>query len=1168
MPDAPSSALPPGHRLAEYEIVRVLGAGGFGITYLAFDHRLDGPVAIKEYFPADLATRGDAWSVSATATTKRDLFAWGLDRFLDEARAIHRFRHPNVVRANRYLEANGTAYIVMEYVEGESLKAILDRRGRLSAGKWRPWIEALLEGLAHVHAHDYLHRDIKPANIVVRAEDGEPVLIDFGSARVQHRGRTHTQVLTAGYAPIEQYSAGATQGPPADIYALAAVSYRVLTGSAAPSAPDRVLSDDYEPLADRVLDADAGWLAALDRGLAVRPEDRPPDVNAWSKALGTATHSGTSSASRNRWETAENGEPNPGRRGAVNRLRAIIGRPLASFRSTLGESLFEWTENYARAEAWFRKAADLDHPHAQAWLGWLYVDGAFPFSRDLTRLSGESLPSRQGTARLSEVAKDEAQAAGWFRKAATQGHTGAQLSLAMMYAAGVGVEQDYSQAERWCRRAAERGDPWAQNVLGIVHAVGTGPLKDAAKAEEWLRRAASAGRLPRRQSHLRRRRRHEGLSIARFNLGCFYATVREQRDADAARWLRDAAEQGVNDAQNALGVMHAAGRGVPRDDAEAEKWFTKAAEDGLAVAQYNLGAVCAERGDDAEARSWFRRSTEESDPLAQSALGFLYAEGRTYRGERRRENRRALSESRSVRADSFLYLTDGREDDLKEAESWYRKAVESWAAFSREGGSTLTCPSATWRLRGPRLYPFPQRWSHRSFFGDRFTNAQPSANWRVPVQNGWGFVYVGGSALETGEFGPLGWFLKGAEKGHAAAQHSLGRLYRHGWGVPQDEFESLTWFRLSAKQGSAEAQADLGEMYEIGEGVPQDYGEALKWYRRAAKRGHARATRLLGRLYETGAGVPVDKVAAARRYSVAAKRGDRAAVADLNRLTSEGWKEPVVADQSKVEIDEVEWLQWCRRAAEAGHAEAQASLGSAYANGYTAPLDHAKAMVWYRKAAEQGCVNGQVGLAGMYEGGYKATLDERETETGSFSLTEPSPEDLAEAADWYRKAAGQEDAEAEAALGWMYRNGSGVPKDEVEAVKWYRRAACQGTAALSWRWGPPTRTAEAYPETMERRMRGSVLTTTPPTMNFRNGHLPASTPRRSVTGRVAWPRSTARTTCDRSLGEGVPNDCRPTPWAELPVPRSRRPGIEFRRFVTPARGYTHNLFPPTPLLSI
>ena len=1015
---APAAGLPPGHRIAEYEIVRVLGVGGFGITYLAFDHRLDGPVAIKEYFPADLATRGDALRVSATATTKRDVFAWGLDRFLDEARAIHRFRHPNVVRAHRYLEANGTAYIVMEYVEGESLKAILDRRGRLSVEEWRPWMEALMEGLAHVHSHDYLHRDIKPANIVVRADDGEPVLIDFGSARVQHRDRTHTQVLTAGYAPIEQYSTGAEQGPPADIYALAAVSYRVLTGGAAPSAPDRVLSDDYEPLADRVQDADAGWLAALDRGLAVRPEDRPPDVNAWSTALGTARASeAESSVPLSRWD-AENSEPALRKRRITWQLRAIVGRPLASLRFGLGTFFFVWTENYAAAEAWFRKAADLDHPYGQAWLGWLYVDGAHPFSSSLA-----------DTTRLSEVAKDEAQAARWFRKAATKGLADAQLSLAMMYLAGVGVEQDYSKAEKWCRRAAERGDPWAQNVLGIVHAVGWGSLKDTARAEEWFRRAASPGRLPGRRFLLFRGRRHSGLPIARFNLGCLYATGQERRDAEAARWLREAAEQGVSDAQNALGVMHAAGRGVPQDDAEAEKWFNEAG--GLVVAQYNLGAMCAERRDDAEARRWFQRSAEEGDPLAQSALGFLYAEGRTYRSEKGKEDR-------------LSYLRYNREHDLEVAESRYREAVESCAALSRESGSRSTCPSVTWRIRGPGLHPFPQRWSPPwGLFGGR-TNAYPSGNWRVPVQNAWGFVYAHGWDSEPEEPGPLRWFLKGAERGHAAAQHSLGRLYKHGWGVPADESESLMWFRLSADQGHAEAQADLGEMHQTGEGVAQDYGEAVKWYRRAAKRGHARATRLLGRLYETGAGVPVDKVAAARRYSVAAERGDRSALTDLRRLTSEGWKAPVVVDQSEETLDEVEWLEWCRRAAEAGHAEAQARLGSAYANGYTVSLDHAKAMVWYRKAAEQGCADGQTGLAQMYKYGYRAALDGRETETGDFSRARPSPEDLAEAGKWYRRAAEQEDARAESALGSMYQDGKGVPRDDSESVKWYRRAACQG----------------------------------------------------------------------------------------------------------------------------
>ena len=278
-------ALPAGSRLEEYEIVRVLGAGGFGITYLAFDHTLDGPVAIKEYFPAGLAARIDDRRVAAASTESRDVFAWGLDRFLDEARTMHRFRHPNVVRAHRVVEAHGTAYIVMEYVEGEALAAILESRGRLPAAAWRRWLDPLLDGLAHIHGLGYLHRDIKPANIVVRTEDSEPVLIDFGAARAAARDRTHTRVLTPEYAPIEQHSSQAAQGPPTDIYALAAVSCRALTGAPPPSAPDRMLDDRYEPLVGRVAGADRAWLAALDLGLALRPQDRPQTVAAWHATL-------------------------------------------------------------------------------------------------------------------------------------------------------------------------------------------------------------------------------------------------------------------------------------------------------------------------------------------------------------------------------------------------------------------------------------------------------------------------------------------------------------------------------------------------------------------------------------------------------------------------------------------------------------------------------------------------------------------------------------------------------------------------------------------------------------------------------------------------------------------------------------------------------------------
>ena len=279
--DSHASALPRRHRIAEYEIVRVLGVGGFGITYLAFDHHLDGPVAIKEYFPATLATRIDGRQVALARPQTRAVFTWGLDRFIDEARSIHRFRHPNVVRAHRYIEAHDTAYIVMEYVEGESLEEILNQRGSLPTPEWRRWLNPLLDGLAHVHGHGYLHRDIKPTNIVIRAADGEPVLIDFGAARVAARERTHTRVLTPVYAPIEQHSTQAVQSPATDIYALAAVSYRTLTGAPPPSAPDRMLDDRYEPLTSRVTNTDRTWLSAIDRGLRPRPEHRPQTVAAW-----------------------------------------------------------------------------------------------------------------------------------------------------------------------------------------------------------------------------------------------------------------------------------------------------------------------------------------------------------------------------------------------------------------------------------------------------------------------------------------------------------------------------------------------------------------------------------------------------------------------------------------------------------------------------------------------------------------------------------------------------------------------------------------------------------------------------------------------------------------------------------------------------------------------
>ena len=227
-------ALPSGVMLEEYQIGQVLGAGGFGITYYAWDTNLHKAVAIKEYMPSDWAARYDDVTVAPKSPSDAGDYGWGLTRFLEEAQVLAGFDHPNINRVYRRLEAHGTVYMVLEYLPGETLSARLKRTGRLSPDEvWRLFNE-LLSGLVEVHRQDYVHRDIKPGNIMFR-EDGSAVLLDFGAARqaIGQRTKSITSIITPGYAPLEQYDGKADDvGPWSDFYALGVVSYRCVTGVA------------------------------------------------------------------------------------------------------------------------------------------------------------------------------------------------------------------------------------------------------------------------------------------------------------------------------------------------------------------------------------------------------------------------------------------------------------------------------------------------------------------------------------------------------------------------------------------------------------------------------------------------------------------------------------------------------------------------------------------------------------------------------------------------------------------------------------------------------------------------------------------------------------------------------------------------------------------------
>jgi serine/threonine protein kinase len=278
------NALPKGYEIEGYRIDRVLGAGGFGVTYLATEISINRRVAIKEYLPSGIAVRGrDDVSVHPVTSGDKSDFDWGLERFKKEAETLVTFRHPNIISVFRFFQANGTAYLVMAYEDGESLATILERAGRLSEAELREILEPLLSGLEHVHKAGFLHRDIKPGNIYVR-RDGSPVLLDFGAARLAMGGRSQslTSIVSAGYAPFEQYTTRGNQGAWSDIYALGGVLYRAATGHRPPDAPDRVRKDPY------VAAVEAGrgqyshhFLAAIDASLRMNEEERPQSVAQW-----------------------------------------------------------------------------------------------------------------------------------------------------------------------------------------------------------------------------------------------------------------------------------------------------------------------------------------------------------------------------------------------------------------------------------------------------------------------------------------------------------------------------------------------------------------------------------------------------------------------------------------------------------------------------------------------------------------------------------------------------------------------------------------------------------------------------------------------------------------------------------------------------------------------
>lgn len=659
-----NQALAIGTRVGDFEIKSILGIGGFGITYKAWDHVLQCHVAIKEFMPMEFAFRDkNKLDVTAKSETAEKEYQYGLSNFLDEARTLARFNEPNIVRVRRHMQANNTAYLIMDYEDGDSLSNFLIKKKKpLTEEQVRAIIIPILDSLRAVHAKDFLHRDIKPGNIYLR-KNGSPVLIDFGSARqaLGEHSKTITGIISPGYAPFEQYSPHSKQGPWTDLYAIGATMYRCITNAGKSTTKptesiariDAIQSGSPDPMKAAVKVGKGkyseSFLEVIDWMLAVYAKDRPQSVKEVLDRLVNNKPRISNDVTRK--------VARPASSSGSSAKFAIIG--IAGLALVIGLGVGGWFLFGGNGDpriARILKLADKDFEAGRITRP--SGKNALQRYRQILAFEPDNISAKNGIKKIiayyitksnEALQKNRAtKAAGYIRKASTIDPENTDIAEAkkkigehFINKARRAVSSKNAKAAKAYVRAASRYLPkGSSSIKEIKTAIAkisrssssSSSYSSAPSGSDQYRRAIRAynSRNFDLAKRLLRPLAIRGNAKAQTKLGDIYYAGHggtRKNYAEAFKWYRKAAIQGNHNGQFSLAIMYELGRGTSRNSGEAEKWFIRSANQGNQYAQTALGIMYERRKQYKAALKWYVKGAKQKNKTAYYKIGLFYERG-------------------------------------------------------------------------------------------------------------------------------------------------------------------------------------------------------------------------------------------------------------------------------------------------------------------------------------------------------------------------------------------------------------------------------------------------------------------------------------------------------------------------------------------------------------